>query len=73
MYDHLEEREGRDLDALEVVGVGGPRLLLLDLGLGSFVVVEYAVGGGRIWLLYGEDVVLELPCLASDGRRVIHC
>lgn len=44
VYDHLQEREGGDLDALEVVGVVGPGLLLLELGLRRLVVVEYGVG-----------------------------
>ena len=56
--------------------IAGPRLLLLDGGLRGLVVLEDGVGvrsgSGRV---HGDDVVLDLPCLAGDhrrGRRRLH-
>lgn len=75
---HLEEREGGDLDALEVVRVVGPGLLLLALGLRRLVVEEDGVGGGVAGGCC-DDVVLEFPGLACNGGgwkgkgKGIHC
>lgn len=75
MDDHLEESEGGDFDALEVVGVVSPRLLLLGLGLRGLVVVEDCVGGRVAGVGGGDDVVLQFPGLARDcgrGRKGFH-
>lgn len=81
MNDHLEESEGGDLHALEVVGVVRPGLLLLELGLRGLVEIEDCVGrgGGGIAGVGGgrDDVVLQLPGLACDcggggGGKGIH-
>lgn len=69
MDNHFKERECRDFHALEVVGVGRPRLLLLELGLRRLVVVKDGVrrGGGRVrGVGGGDDVVLEFPRLPCN-------
>jgi hypothetical protein len=73
---NLEQREGGNPDVFEEVGIAGPRLLLLDAALRRFVVLEDGIRVrapcGRV---RGDDVVLDLPCLASyrrRGRRRLH-
>ena len=50
------------------MGIVGPGLLLLELGLGGLVVEEDGVGIGR-GRFHGDNVVLQFPCFLGHAGR----
>ena len=67
---NLEQRKGRYPDVFEVVRIASPGFLLLNAALRGFVVFEDGIRiGSGSRRFHGDDVVLDLPRLASYHRR----